>query len=382
MNTTNRMSFRASSTTDNGTRVQPEIFKHRLLSISEETVNSLQKIWKEAGYEDVECQRLLGDLLLKLKTTFSSELAAEQQILEHAKAEVEAKSIEYSEYCGQLGRVSNIKHLTELNYTDRLAELEKLISNISTEVSQREELLNAEKSKISTLSSCLGENLPNESIFDGPSGTPKLSDIRLNLMKQYVIDLEGIKTKRTEEVKSIAKECYKHMSDMMYIEEGCKTMEDSGKYLNLDKQIEKFSRTNEFTISIHKKQINEITARLKSFVEEKEKRRVELGEVGSEIARLWTLLRIPSSERDAFQSSFKMNLSMETLCKGFDELNRLKEIRSMSMGKVITSIREEIVALWQEAGIELEETRRTEFAMFYEDIATLEDKAVSFNSSS
>jgi len=42
-----------------------------------------QTIWSEAGYEEVECQSLLGDLLNKLKMTCAAELAAEQQVCVH-----------------------------------------------------------------------------------------------------------------------------------------------------------------------------------------------------------------------------------------------------------------------------------------------------------
>ena len=82
----------------------PAQFKERVFQMAEETINSLQVIWKEAGYEEVECQSLLGDLLNKMKMTCASELAAEQQILEHAKQQVTTKLFEYTDYCAQLGR--------------------------------------------------------------------------------------------------------------------------------------------------------------------------------------------------------------------------------------------------------------------------------------
>jgi hypothetical protein len=36
---------------------------------------------------------------------------------------------------------------------------------------------------------------------------------------------------------------------------------------------------------------------------EKESRRAELATMGSEIARLWTMLRVPANEREQFQVS-------------------------------------------------------------------------------
>jgi hypothetical protein len=92
---------------------------------------------------------------------------------------------------------------------------------------------------------------------------------------------------------------------------------------------------------------------------------------------LWTLLRIPSQERDSFTNSFKKNLSMETLSRGFDELSRLREIRKTSLGRVVTSIRNDILTLWEEAGIDSEDARRREFSPYFDDVNALEDSSVS-----
>jgi len=371
-----RMSIRAPMS-ENGARVLPEMFKHKLLQTAEETLEAMQKIWKEAGYEEVECQRLLGEFLNKLKALCSSELDAEQQILEHAQAEVEAKTAEYHDFCEQLGRACSTAHIANLNLTERLAELERLTGLIAGEVSQRQGLLDRELINIENLVDSLGDGTPSEGAFDGPAGTPKLSDVRLNLMKRYVAELEGIKAERVKEVKNLASDCHKHMVDLMYAEEGFKTMADSEEYLMLDKAIDKFHRTGDFTLGLYQSDLARLTMRLKSFVEEKERRRIELGQIGADIARLWTLLRIPSAERDMFSSSFKMNLSMETLSKGVDELARLREIRAQSLGKVIASIREDIALLWTEAGIESEETRMAEFPLYFQDVSDVEDSAVS-----
>jgi len=273
--------------------------------------------------------------------------------------------------------MTGISRFGDLNLTERLAELERLTGSIAGEVSQRQGLLDAELIKIENLVDSIGDGAPSEDAFNGPAGTPKLSDVRLNLMKRYVSELEATKVKRIEEVKNLSSDCHKHMVDLMCAEEGFKTMADSEDYLALDRAIDKFHRTGDFTLGLYKSDIARLTQRLRSFVEEKERRRIELGQIGSDIARLWTLLRIPSAERDLFSSSFKMNLSMETLSKGVDELARLREIRSQSLGKVITSIREDIAVLWTEAGIESEEVRMAEFPLYFQDVSEMEDSAVS-----
>jgi hypothetical protein len=370
-----RMSMRAS-TGESGIRVQPEMFKHRLLQVAEETVESLQKIWKEAGYEEIECQRLLGDLLNKMKITCAGELAAEQQILEHAKLEVDAKIDDFTRLCAQLGRVAVLQQLTPLNYSDKLAELDKLITEVSVEVSQRSKVLGAEMSLIQELCDTIGEDLPSADRFNGPEGTPELSDIRLKLMRQHTMELEKMKQQRKEEMQRIVLECKQHIADLVLEEEGFDTMPFSKQYADLDKRILKFINSKEFMFGIHKRDLTQLLCRTKSFIEEKDKRRDELAKTGAEIARLWTLLRTPAPEREKFQSSFKMNLSMATLAAGVKELERLREIRATSFGTVISSIRNDITSLWEEAGIESLNDRSNEFSMFFSAVEDLDDNAV------
>jgi hypothetical protein len=187
-------------------------------------IEQIQIIWKQAGYDDLECQSILGELLGRLKSTCEMETLAEEQILEHAKSQVQDKLREYSNYCLQLGRKpvaaaeGDGSGLGD-NYADRLAELERLINSISGEVSQRSKLLNIEIGTIESLVSSLGEQMPSMSIFKGPEGTPELSDLRLQLMRQYKGEIESRKDKRVEEMKKIAKDCYDIMSELKVFEE-------------------------------------------------------------------------------------------------------------------------------------------------------------------
>jgi len=76
-----------------------------------------------------------------------------------------------------------------------------------------------------------------------------------------------------------------------------------------------------------------------------------------------------------------MNLSLATLAKGKEELERLKLVRVQSLARVTASIRTDIVALWEEAGVETEEQRRKEFEDFFLPLEELEDSAVRLSSS-
>eukprot|EP01039_Chlorochromonas_danica_P010648 gene10648-11806_t len=378
----NRMSMRVS-TGESGLRILPEAFRSRVSQLAEETVDSLLRIWTEAGYEEVECQRLLGDLLSKMKITCANELAAEQQILEHAKQEVAANVSELTKMNEQLGRKTQIDHIAKMNYTDKLAELERMLNSVGEVYAQRQGLIDDEMANIRDLVEELGESMPNENLFQGPPGTPYLSDIRLNLMKDCTRDFQELRSQRIQEMRNVAQECLQHMQDMMYIEEGYTTMNDSEKYANLDKQIVRFAQSGDLStlITAHKKDQALLTHRLQLFIEEKERRRQHLAQTGDEIAKLWSLLRIPSIEREAFQSSFKHNLSMDTLSKGDDEVKRLQEIRRKSLGRVILCIRSDILTLWEEAGIESDEQRHREFPLYFQEVDSLDDSAVDLHES-
>jgi hypothetical protein len=143
-------------------------------------------------------------------------------------------------------------------------------------------------------------------------------------------------------------------------------MSDSDKYLTLDKNIVKSCKNvKEFCLGLSKKDISALSQRVKRFSEEKETRRNALASTGEEIAKLWSLLRVPSAEREFFQNSFKKNLSMETVNKGYMEVTRLQELRKTSLAKVIANIRSDILALWEEAGIENDSQRAEEFPQYF-----------------
>eukprot|EP01035_Chromulina_nebulosa_P041952 gene41953-56810_t len=165
-----RMSIRASFSSANGmsealirnnpnNRILPEILKHRLLNSAEETVNKLQSIWKEAGYEDSECHRLLGEILEKVNNIFAAELSTEQQIIEHARVEVDTKIKLFVQFSRQLGRDSEpfVSNIAPMNLTDKLSELENLIHKISSEVEQRQNLMDIELAAINKLADLLDE---------------------------------------------------------------------------------------------------------------------------------------------------------------------------------------------------------------------------------
>ena len=92
MSSKQRMSIRPThGVGENSTKLSSELFKKKLIQLTEGTINSLQEIMTTAGYDEAECQEIMGEFLNKMKISYASELAAENQILEHAKLQVSKK---------------------------------------------------------------------------------------------------------------------------------------------------------------------------------------------------------------------------------------------------------------------------------------------------
>jgi len=72
-------------------------------------------------------------------------------------------------------------------------------------VGQRQKLLNVEKDAIEELAAALGEEVPQAEQFAGPSGTPLLSDVRLQLLREHKAKMQALKKQRGHEVQELAK---------------------------------------------------------------------------------------------------------------------------------------------------------------------------------
>lgn len=358
-------------------RLSQKDFKSNSNELIGTTLKALQRIWDEAGYDNVECNMLLGDIYNKFKLLCEQEITAENQILEHAKLQVQEKIKTLEELNRQLGRDEPIIEISfGGNTADILNNLEKSVDKVANEVAERVKILDKERNAIEILCRSLGESFPEQNDFDGPVGTPIMSDVRLNLMRQYRSTLETIKEKRIEDMKILSRDCQKQLNDLLVSDEGTAAIADSSKYEKIDAAVTVFTQTGEIIFDVHKDTFELLKMRVKGLIAEKEHRRSELASIGSEIARLWTLLHTPSSEREAFQSSFQMNLSMRTLQRGREELKRLLEIRKQSLGTMIAALRQDIMAMWLEAGISSENEQRGEFQLYFESIDKLQDSSI------
>lgn len=353
-----------------------------ITEVSKTTLAQFEDIWKTAGYQQIECQSLLGDFLVKYKNMCKAELDAEKQILEHAKQQVASKFAHYVAQCQKLHRAApdDCEDMGN-NYADKLAELERRIAAIQEEISHRKGVILTELQKIEEMAHELGEPLDTHLIKS--NALPELSDQRLESLGDVLLTLKAVRNQRASELQEVAEDCVKMLRDLVVFEEGTQSLPDAVKYADIDSMLMKVSNASAggswvWPGGLHRRDLDRLLSRAQALALEKEKRRDELASTGADIARLWTLLRVPTVEREAFQSSFKMNLSMSTVNRGREELRRLKELRTKSLARVIDGIREEMRVHWFEMGVTEIEQQLQEFPLYGVPVGELEDAAVRY----
>lgn len=390
-------------------------FKGKLASTIDATLHGLNQVWLEAGYEEEEKQNLLGCFLEKLQQHCTQELEAETKILEHAKQQLKSDYAQYCVYCTQLGRPSPESE-AEMgsNLSDMLAELERRTEIITKEVLEREAVLNAAIKDVKDLCTVLGEPMPEAKEYAGPAGTHELADIRVKLLHKLRERLAQRKTEVREEQRGLVSSCLKCAVDMslsslaamqqiaLSAEEqqaaggdcaltdaalmALVTVEDEATTAPVLTQAKLESQFKTATAG----DLALLRARLASLDREKQQRKASLASTGVEIARLWTLLRVPVAEREEFQKSFKMNLSRETLDAGEKELARLQDLRRQNFKAVIASIRQDICGLWMEcdgiptpeegSGVEVDVSHHAEeFPAYFTPVEDLDDQAMELH---
>mmetsp|Transcript_32389 Transcript_32389/g.62017 ORF Transcript_32389/g.62017 Transcript_32389/m.62017 type:complete len:1176 (-) Transcript_32389:250-3777(-) len=109
--------------------------------------------------------------------------------------------------------------------------------------------------------------------------------------------------------------------------------------------------------------LERLTNRLAELNGEKRRRRARLGEMGTAIAALWTMLRVPPEEQRAFTENVR-GLGMDTIRLGERELIRLHELKSEMIGKLIREQREQIAVLWEKTNAT--ESEKASFRTYYE----------------
>lgn len=107
-------------------------------------------------------------------------------------------------------------------------------------------------------------------------------------------------------------------------------------------------------IGIGNSALDRLTSRIAELNGEKYRRRSKLSKMGEAIGTLWTMLRVPAQEQDAFTTNIR-GLGLDTLRKGEAEIARLEELKIVIIGKLVREQRSVIEELWDKTNSSADE---------------------------
>ena len=246
------------------------------------------------------------------------------------------------------------------------------------------------------LNGCSAEEATNSSELESwGDTTTDLTEERRELYRSKAQELEESVASRTKAVVSLVRECQGLIHELKIVPPGCldddeqemggsfcdsgnygpggeeevgrseddlkimkslKLLEDSSSHGDGQRRRSRGRSASDYTIAslfesptctgIGKESLERLTGRLAELNGEKRRRRAKLGEMGTAIAALWTMLRVPQEEQRAFTESVR-GLGMDTIRLGERELIRLHELKAVMIGKLIREQRDKIADLWE-----------------------------------
>lgn len=319
----------------------------------------------------------MGDLFTKVKMLYAAEVASEMRILELAREQVQSSKQQLIVLLAKLGKALPAELAAmQGSCTDKLAALEDAIVKANADAQQYALTVSALTASIRDLASELGLPAKTSEDLRGSSSYPELSEPRIRHLESVQAELGELKNERVREVRELCSKCIQVYNELALLSEGFSSLPDHSRFHDTDLAVVAYMEADAAQpCSLEAQGPALLRERLAGLIAEKEKRRAELTSLGEDIARQWTLLRVPSADKQAFLDSFSMTLSSATLGRGQQELRRLKALRLKNQAAVIVNVRHDIEALWEDCAVAVDQ-RASEFPLFFAPESALDEEAV------
>ena len=143
--------------------------------------------------------------------------------------------------------------------------------------------------------------------------------------------------------------------------------------LELQEHIFQWGDSSDFSFSLHFDTFDSLLTYNEVLKKEKDQRSTLLKRIGGEIQKLWKLLSVPKEDQLGFSSACtQLGLSIHTIRRGEEELERLQIMKREQMAEVVERIRNEISDLWDQ--LMFGEEQRSEFGLFSKDASDITDE--------
>ena len=324
-----------------------------LNALASTTAQQLEAIWDEVGYTPQERASQLSDLLEKFRSQCEQKIFEEQRVADTFRQTIADSKEEIKTISKSLKQTVDSRFFQENNgeatLTDELANLETTLDGLRLEYNSAKQNLEESKKYLIESHSALGRELDES----WKNIEIDLSIARRENFRTKVQEMRQVMATRTAEVIELLRDCQHLMNDIgidgkaedasildRRISGSLVRSKDSSWFM-----ASKFE--TETCTGISSKALEILTSRVSELRSEKRRRKHLLQEMGGQIAMLWEQLSIPIEDQTTFTCSVK-GLGMDTIDKGSAELNRLKQIKSTMLGKLIDQARNNIQELWKE----------------------------------
>ena len=322
-----------------------------LTALAASTGHQLEEVWDEVGYSPEDRASQLSDLLMKFRDLCEEKISEERGVAETFRQTISEAKEEVRRTAAALKTFADPFLLQEhpgQTLTDELATLEAALEGLRAAASAAREDLKECRDYIIESHEALGLDVD-----------AKWRDIESDLTAQRREEFHRKRAEMKEEIGTrmaaviqLVRDCQQLMSDLKIEPErdgseldrriaGSLVRSKDGSFIMASK-----FRSNT-CIGINSMALEDLTKRAAQLHSEKRQRKVQLQEMGAEIATLWEKLHIPEEEQLAFTESVQ-GLGIDTIEKGKAELKRLKNLKSKMLGKLIHEARQTIVDLWNQ----------------------------------
>ena len=339
---------------DNSITLLPksQTISESLCALAITTSKQLEKVWDEIGYTQEERAVELTELLSNFQRLCQDKIEKEQMDASHFRQiNIELKD-EIRKTSAALKMEADEAFLTrcEMSLQDEALMLDAKLEELRSiaDVARRE--LSKYNEQLVDSHKALGWSL-EEYWLDLSSD---LTRDRILEFRDKVEEVDAKVQQRTSAIIQLLKDC-QDMIKMLRCDTESKELdhkimnslvESEDGTLNIVSIFESDSCTG-----ISSDAFDKLTQRLSDlYVEKKERKRV-LNELGAQIGELWEKLDVPKEAQRKFAESASIStngLGMDIIRKGEQELERLRELKSQMMGKLIIEAREKIKGLWNE----------------------------------
>ena len=364
--------------------------------LASQTAHQLEDIWDIVGIVPEERASQLADLVDRIAALCHEKIDQEEQLADQFRKEIASARAEWEESCAVL-RIEEEDPLVKMKrdpsvngattgvslqseYEVMMGRLESIRGRMEVAT---EDIVNSQQriyEAYAALNGCSVDEARDCGELEAWADTKtNLTEEQLELFRSKAVELEESVSSRTQAVVSLLVDCQTLIRELGIVPPGCEgeaesdgyievgQNEDDVKIMNSLKSIERSNdndgrprsrgkSTDSYTVAslfessscigIGKDALDHLTSRIAELNGEKRRRREKLAEIGGEIASLWSMLRVPSAEQHAFTKSVR-GLGMDTMDKGEKELNRLHELKTVMIGKLIREQRQTIDELWE-----------------------------------